>query len=95
MIITQTPLRISFLGGGTDYPEHFEKHTGAVLGTVLIQYLTTWLGQSKSVAALLGVSKIDTSLVLGIVLILFVLLVPGGFVPTLRKLLPLRGSAGT
>ena len=35
MIITQTPLRISFLGGGTDYPEHFEKHGGAVLGTAV------------------------------------------------------------
>lgn len=68
--------------------------SGAVLGTVLIQYLTTWLGQSKSVAALLGVSKVDTSLVLGIVLILFVLLVPSGFIPTLRKLFPHRRSAG-
>ena len=28
MIITQTPLRISFLGGGTDYPEYFEKQAG-------------------------------------------------------------------
>lgn len=35
MIITQTPLRISFFGGGTDYPEHFEKHGGAVLGTAV------------------------------------------------------------
>lgn len=35
MIITQTPLRISFLGGGTDYPEYFEKHSGAVLGTAV------------------------------------------------------------
>jgi D-glycero-alpha-D-manno-heptose-7-phosphate kinase len=35
VIITQTPLRISFLGGGTDYPEHFEKHGGAVLGTAV------------------------------------------------------------
>ena len=35
MIITQTPLRISFLGGGTDYPEHFEEHGGAVLGTAV------------------------------------------------------------
>lgn len=33
MIITSTPLRISFLGGGTDYPEHFSKHGGATLGT--------------------------------------------------------------
>ena len=35
MIITQTPLRISFLGGGTDYPEYFEKHGGAVLGSAV------------------------------------------------------------
>jgi D-glycero-alpha-D-manno-heptose-7-phosphate kinase len=35
MIITQTPLRISFLGGGTDYPEYFERYGGAVLGTAV------------------------------------------------------------
>lgn len=35
MIITRTPLRISFLGGGTDYPEYFENHGGAVLGTAV------------------------------------------------------------
>jgi D-glycero-alpha-D-manno-heptose-7-phosphate kinase len=35
MIITQTPLRISFLGGGTDYPEYFLHHGGAVLGTAI------------------------------------------------------------
>lgn len=35
MIITQTPLRISFLGGGTDYPEYFLRYGGAVLGTAV------------------------------------------------------------
>ena len=35
MIITQTPLRVSFFGGGTDYPEYFEKHGGAVLGAAV------------------------------------------------------------
>jgi D-glycero-alpha-D-manno-heptose-7-phosphate kinase len=35
MIITKTPFRISFFGGGTDYPEHFTKHGGAVLGTAI------------------------------------------------------------
>jgi D-glycero-alpha-D-manno-heptose-7-phosphate kinase len=39
MIITQTPLRVSFLGGGTDYPEYFEKHGGAVLGTAIDKYV--------------------------------------------------------
>lgn len=36
MIITQTPFRISFFGGGTDYPDYFEKNGGgAVLGTAI------------------------------------------------------------
>lgn len=35
MIITQTPFRVSFFGGGTDYPEYFRKHGGAVLGTAI------------------------------------------------------------
>ncbi|MGH9722333.1 MAG: GHMP kinase [Bryobacteraceae bacterium] len=38
MIITQTPFRISFLGGGTDYPDYFENREGgygAVLGTAI------------------------------------------------------------
>lgn len=36
MIITQTPFRISFFGGGTDYPDYFEKNGGgAVIGTAI------------------------------------------------------------
>lgn len=35
MIVTRTPFRISFFGGGTDYPEHFEKHGGAVLASAI------------------------------------------------------------
>lgn len=38
MIITRTPLRVSFLGGGTDYPEHFCEHGGAVLGTAIDKF---------------------------------------------------------
>lgn len=38
MIISQTPLRISFLGGGTDYPEYFLEHGGAVLGTAVNKF---------------------------------------------------------
>jgi len=33
MIISRAPLRISFLGGGTDFPEYFRQHGGAVLAT--------------------------------------------------------------
>jgi D-glycero-alpha-D-manno-heptose-7-phosphate kinase len=38
MIVTRTPLRISFLGGGTDYPDHFRKHGGQSLGTAINRY---------------------------------------------------------
>jgi D-glycero-alpha-D-manno-heptose-7-phosphate kinase len=42
MIISRAPVRISFLGGGTDYPEHFLKEGGAVLATAIdkFSYLT-------------------------------------------------------
>lgn len=38
MIISRTPFRISFFGGGTDYPDWYLKHGGAVLGTAIDKY---------------------------------------------------------
>jgi D-glycero-alpha-D-manno-heptose-7-phosphate kinase len=38
MIITQAPVRISFLGGGSDFPQHFEQHGGAVLTTAIDRF---------------------------------------------------------
>jgi len=38
VIITRTPFRISFFGGGTDYPEWISKHGGAVLGCGINKY---------------------------------------------------------
>jgi D-glycero-alpha-D-manno-heptose-7-phosphate kinase len=38
MIITQAPIRISFLGGGSDFPQHFEQHGGAVLATAVDRF---------------------------------------------------------
>ncbi len=35
MIITRTPLRVSFFGGGTDYPVWFREHGGSVLSTTI------------------------------------------------------------
>ena len=35
MIISKTPYRISFFGGGTDYPEWLGKNKGAVLSTTI------------------------------------------------------------
>ncbi|MGE0642062.1 MAG: kinase [Nitrospira sp.] len=38
MIISRTPFRISFFGGGTDYPVWFREHGGAVLATTIDKY---------------------------------------------------------
>ncbi len=38
MIISRTPFRISFFGGGTDYPAWFKDHKGAVLATTINKY---------------------------------------------------------
>lgn len=38
MIISRTPFRISFFGGGTDYPTWYRKHGGAVLATTIDKY---------------------------------------------------------
>jgi D-glycero-alpha-D-manno-heptose-7-phosphate kinase len=38
MIISRAPVRISFFGGGTDYPEYFCANGGAVLATAIDKY---------------------------------------------------------
>ncbi len=39
MIITRTPLRVSFLGGGTDHPTWFKENGGAVISTSINKYV--------------------------------------------------------
>lgn len=38
MIITKTPFRMSFFGGGTDIPAFFNEHGGAVISTTFDKY---------------------------------------------------------
>ncbi|MGE4218289.1 MAG: kinase [Alphaproteobacteria bacterium] len=39
MIIARTPYRISFFGGGTDFPGYYREHGGAVLSTTINRYV--------------------------------------------------------
>jgi D-glycero-alpha-D-manno-heptose-7-phosphate kinase len=39
MIITQTPLRIGLLGGGTDLPDYYREHGGRVLNCAIDKYI--------------------------------------------------------
>lgn len=39
MIVSRTPLRMSFVGGGSDLPSYYRRHGGAVLSTAIDQYI--------------------------------------------------------
>jgi D-glycero-alpha-D-manno-heptose-7-phosphate kinase len=39
MIISKTPFRVSFFGGGTDYPDYFNEFKGSVLSTTINHYI--------------------------------------------------------
>lgn len=39
MILSRTPLRVSFAGGGSDLPSYYTKHGGAVLSTTIDKYI--------------------------------------------------------
>ena len=38
LIISRTPFRISFFGGGTDFPEWFENNNGLTISTTINKY---------------------------------------------------------
>ena len=39
MIISKTPLRMSFVGGGSDLPSYYQRFGGAVVSTTIDQYV--------------------------------------------------------
>ena len=43
MIINKTPFRISFFGGGTDFPEFFNKHSSTVISSTINKFCYTSL----------------------------------------------------
>ncbi len=62
MIITRTPLRISFFGGGTDYPIWYREHGGAVLSTTIDKscYITSrWLPPFFEYHSRVSYSKVE------------------------------------
>lgn len=46
MIITRTPFRISFCGGGTDMPNHFKNNGGCVISTSIDKYVYITVAKS-------------------------------------------------
>lgn len=62
MVITSTPLRISFFGGGTDYPIWYRLHGGSVLSTTINKccYITCrWLPPFFEYHSRISYSKVE------------------------------------
>jgi D-glycero-alpha-D-manno-heptose-7-phosphate kinase len=62
MIITSTPLRISFFGGGTDYPVWYRQYGGSVLSTTIDKrcYITCrWLPPFFEYHSRVSYSKVE------------------------------------
>lgn len=63
MIISRTPFRISFFGGGTDYPSWYREHGGQVLATTIDKYAyisARWLPPFFNHKSRIVYSKIET-----------------------------------
>jgi D-glycero-alpha-D-manno-heptose-7-phosphate kinase len=47
MIISRTPLRVSFFGGGTDYPGYYDREGGIVVGASINKYVYVSLAENS------------------------------------------------
>lgn len=59
MIISRTPLRMSFVGGGSDINTFYKEHSGAVISTAIDQYVYINLHKSFSGGVRLAYSKVE------------------------------------
>ncbi len=59
MIISRTPLRMSFVGGGSDLPSYYREHGGAVLSTAIDKYVYVSVNQKFDGGIRLAYSKTE------------------------------------
>lgn len=59
MIISQTPLRMSFVGGGSDLPAYYREHGGAVLSTAIDKYVYVSINRKFDGGIRLAYSKTE------------------------------------
>ena len=59
MIITRTPLRMSFVGGGSDLPAYYEKFGGAVISTAIDKYVFVTVNKKFDDALRISYSKTE------------------------------------
>ena len=57
MIIARTPLRMSFVGGGSDLPSYYQKYGGAVISTAIDKYVYVNVNKKFDDGIRVGYSK--------------------------------------
>lgn len=50
MIVTRAPLRISYAGGGTDYPSYFNNNEGNIVGTTFNQFTYCYINELSPIS---------------------------------------------
>jgi D-glycero-alpha-D-manno-heptose-7-phosphate kinase len=61
MIISQTPYRVSFAGGGTDLPAFYEHEPGAVLSVAIKQHMYVTVSPRFDVTTRVAYTKLETA----------------------------------
>ncbi|MDD4979807.1 MAG: GHMP kinase [Candidatus Omnitrophica bacterium] len=59
MIISRTPLRMSFVGGGSDFKEYYQQNSGAVVSTAINKYIYITVNKKFDDGIRVGYSKIE------------------------------------
>jgi D-glycero-alpha-D-manno-heptose-7-phosphate kinase len=59
MIISRTPLRMSFVGGGSDLPDFYRRHGGAVISTAIDKYVYVTVNKKFDSAIRVAYSKTE------------------------------------
>jgi D-glycero-alpha-D-manno-heptose-7-phosphate kinase len=59
MIISRTPLRMSFVGGGSDMPDFYREHGGAVISTAIDKYVYVTLNRKFDQGIRIAYSKTE------------------------------------
>lgn len=59
MIISRTPLRVSFVGGGSDLPSYYLEHGGRVISMAINKYVYVGVNKSFSDSVRVAYSKVE------------------------------------
>lgn len=59
MIISKTPLRMSFAGGGSDFKEYYQKNYGSVVSTAIDKYIYVTINKKFDDLVRVGYSKTE------------------------------------